>query len=276
MRPSRALPALAASTLIGWPSPAAGQAPELRLAPPPCALTASDSQLVTVYLALIPTNSDSSNAKTRIPVAMALAAHFTQPSELHIHSWPGTYIPGSGTGAGLQNHFGLGGTLHFDLDHKGRLTSRAPLITTDSPDLNAAIAGALQAASTEGAFAPATGGQEFEIVESIAPATDAVAFARIRLRAIPVDGIPRFLSAPPLQYPQVGDRRRVGDRVLFEFIIQEDGSVDRASVRVLRAGYAEFVESALATIRGARFEPGTVHGCPVRTRVTQGVSFRVR
>jgi TonB family protein len=278
MRPLQLSLALATGALLGLASSARSQAAPLPLRPMPCSLDSSAAQLVTVFLALVPPASHSSRAQAQLSVAMAMASHFRQPSQLHINSWPGTYFPQihQTSDPTLGTEFGLGGMFRFDLDHASRLASRPPVITTDSPDLNAALAEALQAAANDGSFVPATGTQRFDIIESSAPTQSAVTFARFRLRAIPVDRVPRFLWAAPPIYPRVAARRGLEDRVVLEFIIQEDGSVDPSSPRVLRATYEEFVESALATIRKARYEPGTVHGCPVRTRVAQAVNFRVR
>jgi TonB family protein len=270
--------ALATAALSGLTSSARGQVEPLPLRPVPCSLDSSAAELVTVYLALAPSAAHSSRAQAQLPVAIAMASHFRQPSQLNINSWPGTYFPQlhQTSDPTLGTEFGLGGTFRFDLDHASRLTSRPPVITTDSPDLNAALAEALQSAANDGSFVPATGTQRFDIIESSAPTQSAVAFARFRLRAVPIDRAPRFLSAAPPVYPRVAARRGIEDRVVLEFIIQEDGSVDPSSPRVLRATYEEFVESALATIRRAHYEPGTVHGCPVRTRVAQAVNFQVR
>ena len=84
-----------------------------------------------------------------------------------------------------------------------------------------------------------------------------------------IDDAPRVLSIGPMHYPEP---RRPG-RVVIEFVIDELGHPDPASLHIVSADDLRFIESARQMILGTRFSPGRVHGVPVRVKVRQTINF---
>lgn len=62
--------------------------------------------------------------------------------------------------------------------------------------------------------------------------------------------------------------------VILAYVVDTNGLVEPANVRVLQASHAGFVGSAIATIRSCSLRPGRSGTRAVRTIVTQRVSFR--
>ncbi len=63
-------------------------------------------------------------------------------------------------------------------------------------------------------------------------------------------------------------------QVLLRFRVMEDGSLDTASIQVLRSSDPAIEASALRVVRMMRFDPGRVGGRAVRTIVTQPLGFQ--
>jgi TonB family protein len=101
----------------------------------------------------------------------------------------------------------------------------------------------------------------------------------LRLR-VPVHRIEREvrrISGPDPFYPENLAREATTGKVVVQFVVDIDGSVDMASVHVLApVPRMEFVNATLDAIRRSRFSPMIVAGCPVRTLIEQPFIFLVR
>ena len=82
------------------------------------------------------------------------------------------------------------------------------------------------------------------------------------------------LSRRPPRYPLNGGEPAAGDNVaLIEFLIDEQG---RARLpRVVSAPNASFGEAGVVSVAGWRFEPPTLGGRPVVTRIRVPIAFSV-
>ena len=89
-----------------------------------------------------------------------------------------------------------------------------------------------------------------------------------------LDRPPRALVQLPPAYPAAFRQAGIEGRALVEFTVDTAGRV--VSVRVLEASSAEFGESAVRAIRLWRFEPGKIHGRPVRFQMCVPVEFNLR
>lgn len=85
----------------------------------------------------------------------------------------------------------------------------------------------------------------------------------------------RELESPTPRYPAALRARGVSGVVLAEFVVDSTGRVDPASVRVLDSPDPLFGEAVRASLRGARFTPGTVRGRPVRTLARRAYRFEL-
>lgn len=83
--------------------------------------------------------------------------------------------------------------------------------------------------------------------------------------------VPKYRPAPP--YPYALRRKAVAGSVLVEFVIGPDGRV--MSAQVVRSTHPGFDDTALATIRRWRFEPGMKNGKQVAVRAQQALDFAV-
>lgn len=84
-----------------------------------------------------------------------------------------------------------------------------------------------------------------------------------------VDTPATLLQAGPPSYPDRGVR----GRVLLEYFVRVDGSVEPASIHAISADDDRLVEPARAMILGSRYTPAKADGRPVGVTVRQAINF---
>jgi protein TonB len=84
------------------------------------------------------------------------------------------------------------------------------------------------------------------------------------------------LSGQPPRYPAMLKDAGVEGRVDVRFVVDTLGRVERASVQVIDATHALFVESVRAALLRQRFSPAEVGGTRVRQLVTQPFLFTIQ
>ncbi|MCH7775982.1 MAG: TonB family protein [Gemmatimonadetes bacterium] len=84
---------------------------------------------------------------------------------------------------------------------------------------------------------------------------------------------PERLSGPFPRYPEMLRQAGIEGRVLLEFVIKQDGTVDSSSLNVLESTNRAFEGPARAVIEGSLYTPGEVDGGPVRVLVSQQIGF---
>ena len=77
-------------------------------------------------------------------------------------------------------------------------------------------------------------------------------------------------------YPPQAVTVGIGDSILMQFVVREDGRADLATLRLLRGRYREFAEAAREALPSLRFEPARSGGCPVAQLVQLPFDFLVR
>ena len=77
-------------------------------------------------------------------------------------------------------------------------------------------------------------------------------------------------------YPPQLQRRGIGGSVRLQFVIERDGSVDKASIMVVAATIRRLGEAAKAAVERVKFTPGEVDGRPVRTQIEFPVVYRTQ
>lgn len=75
-------------------------------------------------------------------------------------------------------------------------------------------------------------------------------------------------------YPSRLESRGIGGSVLLEFIIETDGTVSQASVKVVAATINGLGDAAKAVAHRIEFNPGEVDGRPVRTLIRFPIEYR--
>lgn len=79
------------------------------------------------------------------------------------------------------------------------------------------------------------------------------------------------------EYPKSLRLAGIPGRVVLRFVVNEDGSVDRGSLRVIQASHALFEQPAMDGLLrpSCRFTPGRKRGSSVRVLVQQAAVFRL-
>jgi len=90
-----------------------------------------------------------------------------------------------------------------------------------------------------------------------------------------LDARPRLLRCPSPVYPDSLRRQHLEGSVLFRLIVDTLGHVEPASVMVYSESHPGFEDAGRAVVLACVYEPGTLHGHPVRVRVQQGVPFKL-
>jgi TonB family protein len=211
-----------------------------------------------------------------------VAEHFIAPARLDFTGWPGTFCRRPVDQPGVDTDcFGLSGSLEFNLDSLGRVTTQFATANTASTALNWALSQAVAAASASGDLPVPTKHMwssksplTLTIGSSHAIRPKTVPFLRTMMLGYSIDVPPRMTKPGRAVYPEIALRMRAEDRVVLEYIVDTTGAAEPASIRLVDAHYTEFVEAALRTIRETSFAPALVHGCAMPVLVRQAVVFK--
>lgn len=94
--------------------------------------------------------------------------------------------------------------------------------------------------------------------------------------SLEVDVPVRYIGGGEPVYPPALRKSGVAGEVTLQFVVNADGKVEPASVRVISSTLYGFEAAAREAILRARFEPATIRGKEVRQLVQQRVRFEVR
>jgi periplasmic protein TonB len=85
------------------------------------------------------------------------------------------------------------------------------------------------------------------------------------------------VNALTAAYPPVMKSAGIPGKVSMQFVVNTDGKVDPASVKIMSSSHKAFEEPAKQVITSSNctFKSGTSRGQPVRVLVQQGVSFKL-
>ncbi|MEP6473974.1 MAG: energy transducer TonB [Gemmatimonadota bacterium] len=100
---------------------------------------------------------------------------------------------------------------------------------------------------------------------------------------VPVDGVyraqdvsprpsVRVMSSPP--YPPEMKGRQIPGTVKLRFVVGSDGRVEAGSIEIVESTNESFAHYAIDGVTHTEFNPGLLHGQPVRVRVEARVEFR--
>lgn len=103
------------------------------------------------------------------------------------------------------------------------------------------------------------------------PGTDQVYFEfQVEKQAVPIRGT---LS---LKHPEMLRSARVEGEVLAQFVVDSTGSVDVASIKVLKSSHGLFSQAVRDALKSARFSPAEIGGRKVSQLVQQPFNFTLR
>lgn len=76
--------------------------------------------------------------------------------------------------------------------------------------------------------------------------------------------VPEILALMPTLYPRILLDAGISGRVEAEMVVNADGSVDPASIRIIGASNDRFIEPSRQVVERFRYSPGVYEGAPVR------------
>jgi TonB family protein len=87
---------------------------------------------------------------------------------------------------------------------------------------------------------------------------------------------PYARSGPRPEYPDDLRRRYIEGHVVLSVVIAVDGTVDPASITIIKRDRTPFEAQTLRWARGASYWPGCRSGVPVRVRIALPMDFTIR
>lgn len=240
----------------------------------------------TVILGLAPAKHDASRELLAdyLSAAGAIREQFSRPTTLSLpfavrvvgkkkSNQPRTsYAP-----------YGLHGFIRFQLDSTGKLTNAPIMVSSSSPEIADGIIAAIQRADSNYAFPPPSkqlrqvnGEITLRFVDTVRTKDASVALLRLIVPTVPADRDPLVLDYPPMSYPPNLLQQGMSGRVLLEFIIRTDSTMDRSSLQVLESPHSDFATRALQGLTVAHYRPAKIGNCLVPVLVRLPVDFKIR
>ena len=75
-------------------------------------------------------------------------------------------------------------------------------------------------------------------------------------------------------YPRMLQDAGIGGRVVLEFVIEADGTVDKNSVKVVESSHEQFGDVSTQVVERFRFRPGIYQNREVRVLVRMPVTWQ--
>lgn len=179
--------------------------------------------------------------------------------------------------------YGLHGFVRFQLDSAGKLANAPIMVSSSSPEIADGVVAAIQRADSNYAFPPPSkqlrqaGGEiTLRFVDTVRTTDPSVALVRLVVLAVPADRDPKVLDYPQMSYPENMLQHGMSGRVLLEFIIGTDSTMEQGSLQVLEAPHSDFATRALRGLSVARFRPARIGNCVVPVLVRVPVDFKIR
>ena len=215
-------------------------------------------------------------------VAQAIRQYYQAPASIGLPFWARTEMIRTLDSLDTVG-YGLDGTVFFRLGETGQLADSAIQVTTASSEFNASVIAAIRRADSAGAFPPPEGEVTrdngrivLRTVNFEKPSGAAVGLVRVSVPILGLDRSVRFRSEPKIGYPADALGNVPGDNITLQFVVNERGTVDPASVRILQGDYREFAKSALQALASAKFTPAQVSGCEVPELVEYQIRYTER
>lgn len=221
-----------------------------------------------------------------VEAARTIAAYFDPPASLALPFWARVAParedrpppPSSYVGHGLDDF------IHLTLGANGRLADRRIDVRTVSYELNDAITAAILKADSAGAFpAPSSFLAQrdnritLRLVNKEHGGASAFPLMAITLPMVRAESNVKVLRFPDPQYPRNALAARVEEEVELSYVVGVDGAVDNsAPFQLRRVLYRPFAEAVVVALKGGRYVPAQLAGCPVPMLAHQGFGFKLR
>lgn len=274
--------------------PALSQAVPLRLGPvaPACQFDTAavrDTASFTLYVTPPGNTAGGANvSESYAPFVHAVASAFEPPAQVTLATWPGTFysMPADQPTGGKDLACGIGpltGTVRLGFKN-GHVKSVAWDVLPDSREVTQALQTAVRRADSLGYFLGSNsppgspkGTVRLGLTMTAATAPDhGWPVLRVRMPYIRIQVPAGVRHQPAPVYPPAALKHGVEGDVALQYVIDEDGRVQAASIRVLEANYQDFVDAAVETIVASEYTPARVGECPVKSVVQQWIRFRAR
>lgn len=221
-----------------------------------------------------------------ISAAEAIREQFTRPASLSL-PFAVRVVTGKKSNqiqtSSPYARYGLGGFIRFQLDSTGKLTNAPIMVSSSSPEIANGIVAAIQRADSNYAFPPpskqlrqADGEITLRFVDTVGLKDPSVALMRLIVPAVRADRDPMVLDYPPMSYPPNMLQLGMSGRVLLEFIIKTDSTMDQSSLQVLESPHSDFATRALKGLTVAHYRPAKIGNCAVPALVVMPVDFKIR
>lgn len=219
--------------------------------------------------------------QTYLLAAEAVRQHYRPPTKISLPFWAKTPTVRS-VGDSLDTvGQGLDGILLFRLTETGQLADTNIVVATASPEFNASLVAAVRRADSASAFPLPEGDVRrdngrilLRIVDFEHAAPPAVGLVRISVPVTRLDAQADYLTDPVIRYPEVSKEEGHNDDIVLQFVVNERGRADTASLRVLEGGHRELVLAALEALARTKFRPARIAGCAVPELVQVRYTFR--
>jgi TonB family protein len=248
--------------------------------------TAARIRPVTVILGIAAGTRDISRELLAdyISAAEAIREQFSRPATLTL-PFAARVVTGKKSDRTGMSHapYGLDGFIRFQIDSTGRLTNAPIVVSSASPEIVDGILASIQRADSNYAFPPPSkklrqqnGEITLRFVDTVATKERSVALLRLIVPAIRADHDPIVLDFPPMGYPPDMLRLGMSGRVMLEFIIRTDSTMDQSSLQVLESPHRDFATRALQGLTVAHYRPAKIGNCFVPALVRLPVDFKIR
>jgi hypothetical protein len=173
------------------------------------------------------------------------------------------------------------GEVELQLDERGRLRDLNWLFSPDFPEARIAVETSIRRADSLKLLPPVQkirGLRRGKIPLSFRFTADStvnggIALGQVDLPYIRLTQPVGIVEQPTPHWPD-GANTHANVFVMLQYVVAEDGRVDRETVRVLGADSPPFVEPSIDAILGSRFKPGRSGPCPMKMLVRQRVAYR--
>ena len=230
-----------------------------------------DSVPTAVYLFVEATHGDLMTADQRELIESRIAHFFVPPLPLGLSVFQGpslargVRISSIGDSLGVPRSPSIVGTYRVEVTEHGSATEPEVIRSSLMHGLDSAMVTAIRAAARIGtAFRPVSGDRWRLQIRLLGDSLDGSRrlaegkFPRMRVR----DASP--ISKDPPTFPEEAraDSLDHGE-VVLRFVVDHDGLPALETVELARSTETPFARAALRALAGQRFQPATIHGCPV-------------
>lgn len=279
----------------GGPAPAPAQEQEeVPLGPSPaeraCLDSIPDSLMTRDTIYLRPYVLDST-ARELVPLANDVARRVAERTRRLLHSG-GDTIPAGERTVDWRSTF-AGGTLEAVLHRDGRVEWHVvggdSLRDTTATTLLSRAVATIPRPTQVVPWPPGSAHERISVRLVLAPGAPRTRGRNVRPE-FPVFSLreprmerPEMVYHPDLHYPDAYRRAGKEARILMEYVVAMDGTVEASSIRLLSpqdtgdafSFYHVFAQAAATMLMGSEFRPGRIGGCAARVRIRQPIYFLI-